>query len=312
MRPNASSIDSIACVKRVKYNTMRLANLNVSGRRIVAVVQPDCTYLDVHGMLAAAPSTSHDMTPLSVALHQRAELTEALERVTRAGRLADFAFPADTALLPPNPRPNRILAIGRNYADHAKELGNVVPEDPIVFLKASTSVIGPEAAIEIPEWVGRVDYEAELLVVLGTGGKNLAEADAMRHVVGYSVFNDVTARERQRADQEKKQPWFRSKSLDTFGPLGPFLVTADEVPDPHDLRITLSVTGETKQDDTTASMIYRIPTLIAYLSRWFALEPGDVIATGTPSGVGPIRPGDVVEATVEGIGTLRNPVLAAA
>jgi 2-keto-4-pentenoate hydratase/2-oxohepta-3-ene-1,7-dioic acid hydratase in catechol pathway len=293
---------------------MRLAYLAISGRRTVAIVSRDGTYIDALGILAAVPGGVNpppDATPLSVALHLRPAVTAAWEHIAREGRLADFILPGDTLLLPPIPRPNRILAIGRNYADHAKELGNAVPEDPIVFLKASTSVIGPGAAIEIPDWVGRVDYEAELLVVIGTSGKNIAEADAMEHVVGYSVFNDVTARERQRADQEKRQPWFRSKSMDTFGPLGPYLATSDEITDPHDRRITLSVNGETRQDDTTASMIYRIPTLIAYLSRWFALEPGDVIATGTPSGVGPIRPGDIVEATVEGVGTLRNPVIAA-
>jgi 2-keto-4-pentenoate hydratase/2-oxohepta-3-ene-1,7-dioic acid hydratase in catechol pathway len=153
-----------------------------------------------------------------------------------------------------------------------------------VFLKASTSLSGRNEAIEIPEWVGRVDYEGELLVVLGKGGKNVSEADAMGLVCGYSLFNDVTARALQRDDQERKHPWFRSKSLDTFGPLGPYLVTADEIPDPHNLRLTLSVNGETKQDDTTASMVYSIPALIAFLSKHFRLEPGDVIATGTPVG----------------------------
>jgi 2-keto-4-pentenoate hydratase/2-oxohepta-3-ene-1,7-dioic acid hydratase in catechol pathway len=156
-----------------------------------------------------------------------------------------------------------------------------------------------------------VDYEGELLVVLGKGGKNVSEADAMGLVCGYSLFNDVTARALQRADQERKHPWFRSKSLDTFGPLGPYLVTADEIPDPHNLRLTLSVNGETKQDDTTASMVYSIPALIAFLSKHFRLEPGDVIATGTPHGIGPLVPGDVVEVSIPGLGTLRNPVVAA-
>ena len=156
-----------------------------------------------------------------------------------------------------------------------------------------------------------MDYEGELLAVLGKGGKNVREEDAMNLVCGYSLFNDVTARALQRADQERKHPWFRSKSLDTFGPLGPYLVTADEIPDPHDLRLTLSVNGETKQDDTTGSMVYSIPTLIAFLSKHFRLEPGDVIATGTPSGIGPLVSGDVVEVSVPGLGTLRNPVVAA-
>ena len=238
-------------------------------------------------------------------------VAEAIEALTRYNLLARFVLPPDAPLLAPLPRPNRILAIGRNYAEHAKESGAQVGEEPIVFLKASTSVIGPDAPIAVPEWVGRVDYEGELLAVLGRGGKDVSEADALGLVAGYTVFNDVTARALQRGDQERKHPWFRSKSMDTFGPMGPYLVTADEVPDPHGLRISLSVNGQGKQNDTTASMVFRIPTLIAFLSKFFALEPGDVIATGTPSGVGPLVPGDVVEVTVEGLGTLRNPVIAA-
>jgi 2-keto-4-pentenoate hydratase/2-oxohepta-3-ene-1,7-dioic acid hydratase in catechol pathway len=226
------------------------------------------------------------------------------------GLLAKFSLPENARLLAPIPRPNRILAIGRNYAEHAKEQGASVFEEPIVFLKASTSVIGSESPIEIPSWIGRVDFESELLVVLGKGGKDIREEDAMSLVAGYTVFNDVTARQQQRAAQERKHPWFLSKSLDTFGPMGPYLVTADEVPDPHALRITCKVNGEIKQDDSTASMVFSIPTLIAFLSKWFALEAGDVIATGTPSGIAPIVPGDMVECEVEGIGLLRNPVVA--
>jgi 2-keto-4-pentenoate hydratase/2-oxohepta-3-ene-1,7-dioic acid hydratase in catechol pathway len=172
-------------------------------------------------------------------------------------------------------------------------------------------VIGPGGPIVVPDWVGRVDYEAELLVVLGKGGRNVPESEAMGLVAGYTVFNDVTARDVQKGLQAKKHPWFLGKSMDTFGPMGPYLVTADEVPDPHALGVRLTVNGETRQDGRTSDMVFKIPYLIAFLSRWFALEPGDVIATGTPPGVGPIVPGDVVEASVEGIGTLRNPVVAA-
>jgi 5-oxopent-3-ene-1,2,5-tricarboxylate decarboxylase / 2-hydroxyhepta-2,4-diene-1,7-dioate isomerase len=213
------------------------------------------------------------------------------------------------ALLAPIPRPNRILAIGRNYAEHAKELGNAVPDEPVVFLKSSTSVIGPEIAIQIPRWVGRVDFEAELLVVLGSGGKNIPESDALSHVVGYTLFNDVTAREKSKQLQSKGHPWFLAKSMDTFGPMGPYLLTPDEVSNPHDLEITLTVNGEIKQQSKTDAMIHTIPKLIAFLSRWFALEKGDVIATGTPPGVGPIVPGDTVSLTIPGFGVLANPVV---
>jgi 2-keto-4-pentenoate hydratase/2-oxohepta-3-ene-1,7-dioic acid hydratase in catechol pathway len=216
---------------------------------------------------------------------------------------------ADPALLAPIPRPNRILAIGRNYAEHAKELGNAVPDEPVVFLKASTSVIGPNTPIQIPIWVGRVDFEAELLVVLGSGGKNIAESDALSHVAGYTLFNDVTAREKSKALQAKGHPWFLAKSMDTFGPMGPYLLTPDEVNNPHDIEITLTVNGIIKQQSKTDAMIHTIPKLIAFLSQWFTLEKGDVIATGTPPGVGPIVAGDTVSIAIAGFGTLTNSVL---
>lgn len=287
-----------------------------------AVVLDDGALYDLSRLLAAresitgdAPVPADPMTPLEAARAVRRLsplVDEARDLLNERGLLGEAALPeAGTRLLAPLPRPNRILAIGRNYAEHAKEQGKTVFEEPIVFLKASTSVVGPDAPIEIPEWVGRVDYEGELLVVLGKGGKNVPEADALDLVCGYSLFNDVTARALQRADQERKHPWFRSKSLDTFGPLGPYLVTAEEIADPHDLRLTLTLNGETKQDDTTGAMVYSIPALIAFLSRYFRLEPGDVIATGTPSGIGPLAPGDVVEVSIPGLGALRNPVVVA-
>ena len=302
---------------------MKLAYVEVADRD-----EPACAVLlgetlyDLSRLLAAresitgnAPVPADPTLPLDAAIiagRLTPLVDEAHDLLQERGLLPQVALPAErTRLLAPIPRPNRILAIGRNYAEHAKEQGKTVFEEPIVFLKASTCVIGPNEAIEIPDWAGRVDYEGELLAVLGKGGKNVSEADAMSLVCGYSLFNDVTARALQRADQERKHPWFRSKSLDTFGPLGPYLVTADEIADPHDLRLTLSVNGETKQDDTTGSMVYSIPALIAFLSKHFRLEPGDVIATGTPSGIGPLVPGDMVEVSIPGLGALRNPVVAA-
>ena len=222
----------------------------------------------------------------------------------------DWTLPSDTALGAPIPSPRRILAIGRNYAEHARELGNAVPDEPVVFLKGSNTIIGPGDAVCIPDWVGRVDFEAELMVVLGSGGRNIPEEEAGRHVVGYTLFNDVTARERAKANQSKGHPWFLPKSIDTFGPMGPVVVTADEIPDPSSLRIRLEVDGEVRQDGCCADMIHSIPALIAYLSRWTCLEAGDVIATGTPSGVGPVHPGQTMAITVAEIGILTNPVVA--
>ena len=268
--------------------------------------------------VAAALAAAGDMAPAPTnpldAACEAEMLSKRLDRATaillETGKLEDLLLPPFAPRLAPIPRPNRILAIGRNYAEHAKELGNAVPDEPVVFLKASQSVIGPDQEVFLPDWVGRVDYEGELLVVLGSGGKNISEDDAMSCVVGYTCFNDITAREKSKILQGKGHPWFLAKNLDTFGPLGPHLVTVDALPDPTNIGVSLRVNGETRQEGRTNQMIHSIPKLIAYLSRWFALEKGDVIATGTPPGVGPLVVGDLVEVEVEGVGILRSAVSA--
>lgn len=212
-------------------------------------------------------------------------------------------------IVAPLPRPNRILAIGRNYADHAKELGNDVPDSPIVFMKPSTAVIASGENIVLPTGVGKVEHEGELAVVIGKAGKHVSEEEAMSLVAGYTLCNDVTARDRQTRDFAKGLPWFLSKGYDTFAPLGPCLVTVDEIKNPADLTITVTVNGEVRQQANTSLMIFSIPKLISYLSDQFALEPGDVIITGSPSGIGPLVAGDVVEVTIPEIGTLSNPVV---
>jgi|GEM_PF-23791 len=216
---------------------------------------------------------------------------------------------AGVTAMAPLPSPHRILAIGRNYSEHAKEMDNEVPDEPIVFQKASTSVIADGRPIVLPLDVGRVDFEGELAVVIGTAGRNVPEDEALSLVAGYTLINDVTARDEQKRAIGKSLPWFLSKSYDTFGPLGPYLVTPDEVPDPQNLQITLSVNGEVRQQANTSEMLFSIPYLISYLSRRFALAPGDVIATGTPPGVGPLKAGDLVEVRIAEIGTLTNPVV---
>jgi 5-oxopent-3-ene-1,2,5-tricarboxylate decarboxylase/2-hydroxyhepta-2,4-diene-1,7-dioate isomerase len=247
-----------------------------------------------------------DFSLLIAALPRFAEAVKELEK---SRTLDQIWQEAGVTLAAPLPRPSRILAIGRNYAEHAKELGNEAPTEPIVFQKASSSVIADGAPIVLPPHIGRVDFEGELAVVLGKGGKNVSEAEAMSLVAGYTLFNDVTARDEQKRAQARSLPWFLSKSYDTFGPMGPCLVTADEIPDPHKLELTLSVNGEVKQQSSTGGMIFSIPFLISYLSRQMALEPGDVIATGTPPGVSPLHPGDTVEVRIPEIGTLTNPVI---
>lgn len=217
----------------------------------------------------------------------------------------------DVRLEPPIPRPGKIICVGLNYRDHAEESGMAIPSSPIIFSKFSTSVIGPGAAIELPADSSEVDYEAELAVVIGRRAKMVSGGDAMNYVFGYTNFNDVSARDMQFADGQ----WQRGKSCDTFAPIGEYIATYDEITDPHDLKISFRLNGKTLQDSSTGQMIFRIPELIEFISRSITLEPGDVIATGTPPGVGFARDakiflkdGDVAEVEIEGLGVLRNPI----
>lgn len=220
-----------------------------------------------------------------------------------------YAWAPPARLLAPIVRPSKIVALGRNYAAHAREAGNEVPQEPVLFAKAPSTVIGPTDDIVYPEGVKRLDPEIELAVVIGRKASKVSEAEAMDYVAGYTIVNDVTARDVQRAAIEAKLPWFRSKSMDTFCPMGPCLVLTDEIQDPHDLDITLSVNGEARQKSNTGMMMFKIPRLIATISGYMTLEPGDVIATGTPEGIAPLNVGDLVECAVEGLGSLRNRVV---
>ena len=216
-------------------------------------------------------------------------------------------------LLAPIARPGKIICVGRNYAAHARERGAEVPTQPIFFLKSNNTICGPGDAIVLPEVSKQVDYEAELAVVIGKGGKNIPEDKAYEHVAGYMMLNDVSARDLQSADKQ----WFRGKSCDTFAPIGPWIVTKDEIRDPHRLRISLTLNGQTMQDSNTGNMMFTIPHLISYLSGTLTWEPGDILSTGTPEGIGAsrtppvfLKPGDSVSITVDNIGTLTNPVVA--
>lgn len=211
-------------------------------------------------------------------------------------------------------RPGKVVAIGLNYLDHVRETGMEAPAQPLVFAKFPSSVVGPEDEIVIdPTITERVDWEVELAAVIGRRLRNVSVEDALDGVFGYTVANDVSARDVQFGDGQ----WVRGKSLDTFCPVGPSIVTADEIADPQALKLATRVNGETVQDSSTAEMVFGVAELIAFCSRSFTLEPGDLLLTGTPWGCGefmdPVRslhPGDVVETEVEGIGTLRNPVVA--
>ncbi len=211
----------------------------------------------------------------------------------------------------PWPRKN-VFCLGQNYAAHAAESGNPPPTAPIYFTKPPTTVIGPGDAVPYPQGLTtRLDWEVELGVVIGRGGRDIPEARAFEHVFGYTIFNDVSARDLQ----YRTSQWFKGKSLDGSSPMGPVIVTADEIPDPQHLRLQLSVNGIGKQDSNTSDMIFSVARIIADLSAGMTLEPGDCISTGTPQGVGDgrkppeyLKPGDVMDAEVERIGVLRNPV----
>ncbi len=213
----------------------------------------------------------------------------------------------------PIPRPGKIICIGLNYRDHAEESGMDVPKSPVTFSKFANSVVGPNAEVVIPPGSVESDYEAEFGIVIGKTATRVSEADAMEHVLGYVCINDVSARDFQFADGQ----WQRGKSPDTFCPMGEAVVTRDEIADPHNLRVQLRLNGETMQDSNTKQLVFGVEALVSFLSQWTTLEPGDVIPTGTPPGVGfarkppvYIQPGDVMEVDIEGLGILRNPVVA--
>lgn len=211
---------------------------------------------------------------------------------------------------PPIGRPGKIVCLGLNYADHARETGSELPSSPLLFAKAPTCIVGPGYPVVTPPGDVRLDHEAELAVVVGRPCRDIEPAQARSFIGGFACFNDISERLAQKDDGQ----WFRGKSHDTFAPFGPWVVTPDEIDDPHDLEITCTVNDEIRQHSNTANMVFRIDDIVAFCSRAFTLEPGDVIATGTPSGVALatgrwLRPGDVVSVEIAGLGTLTNPIV---
>jgi len=230
-------------------------------------------------------------------------------------RAGEGLEPGSVRLLPPIPDPRKIVCIGLNYLDHAAESGVPAPPEPVLFSKYPTTLIGHEDRIVLPRVSEQVDFEAELVFVIGRRGRHIPREKAFEHVGGYTVGHDVSARDWQ-LNKPSKQ-WMAGKTFDTFAPTGPALVTPDEVPDPHNLGIRLRLNGQTMQDSNTRQLIFGIDELIAYLSQVMTLEPGDLVFTGTPPGVGMARkppvwlkPGDVVEVEIDHLGTLRNTVVA--
>ncbi len=231
---------------------------------------------------------------------------------TVPSRLSSPPFPDVLLTLPNGPtlRPGKMLCIGRNYAEHVREMGDVaeLPEEPVVFLKPATALTPTGGTVWIPRQSGDVHHELELVLVIGRGGKEIREERAMRHVGAFALGLDMTARDLQRRAKDAGRPWAVAKGFDTFAPLGP-LTPADEVVDPQALDLRLTVNGEERQAGSTRDMIFPLPRLVSYLSGVFTLEPGDLIYTGTPEGVGPVEAGDVLEATASGAdGTALKPL----
>jgi 2-keto-4-pentenoate hydratase/2-oxohepta-3-ene-1,7-dioic acid hydratase in catechol pathway len=218
-----------------------------------------------------------------------------------------------TRLGAPIGRPSKIICIGLNYSDHAKESGMQLPTEPIIFFKSTTAVCGPNDQVIIPKNSEKTDWEVELAVVIGNKASYVEEADAMDYVAGYMLHNDITERAFQ---LERQGQWVKGKSADTFAPLGPFLATTDEIPDPHNLNVWLKVNGERLQNSNTCNLVFKIPHLVSYISQFMTLLPGDVISTGTPAGVGLglnppryLKPGDVMELGIDGLGIQRQEVV---
>jgi 2-keto-4-pentenoate hydratase/2-oxohepta-3-ene-1,7-dioic acid hydratase in catechol pathway len=285
---------------------MRLATIHTENGPRAAVLHGEY-YVDLHATDAALPTSTREL----------------LERGPSALKLAADAarrpqavmYPAaETKLLAPIPDPHKIICIGLNYKDHAAEGGVPIPREPVLFSKYATALIGHGENIVLPAVSQKVDYEAELVIVVGQRGRHLKAETAADHAAGYTVGHDVSARDWQ-LEKDGKQ-WMVGKTFDTFAPCGPHLVTADEVPNPHALPIKLRLNGTTMQNSNTQQMVFNTGYLLAYLSQVFTLEPGDLIYTGTPPGVGFARKppvflkgGDVVEVEIEGLGVLRNPVV---
>ena len=276
-----------------------------AGPRVCGVYEGE--YVDVNEADPEMPSELRELLALGLEWQRRA--WEALPR----GPVRHD--PAAATLLAPIPDPRKIVCIGLNYRDHAAETGAEIPAEPILFSKYPTTLVGHEGNILLPAESSQVDYEAELVVVIGRGGRRIKREHALDHVAGYTIGHDVSARDWQ-LNKPGKQ-WMAGKTFDTFAPVGPALVTPDEVGDPHALGIRLRLNGQTVQDSTTSQLIFKVDELIVYLSKVFTLEPGDLIFTGTPPGVGmsrkpPIwlKPGDVVEVEIDNLGTLRNTIVA--
>lgn len=274
-----------------------------------------CRTIDADGQVVYANYHGETIQPVS-GINDENFFSLSADRLSAAAKATTAdSQPTPDRLLPPVPTPEKVICIGLNYLDHAIETGSEPPTEPVVFSKFNTAIVGHGDAIKLPRVAQQVDYEAELVVVIGRTAKHVSQSDAMNHVFGYACGHDVSAR-----DWQKGRPggqWLLGKTFDTFAPIGPCLATTDEISDPSDLRVRMHLNGEVVQDSTTAQLIFDIPTLIAHLSTIMTLNPGDLIFTGTPPGVGAaktppvfLKPGDVCGVEIDGLGVLQNTCVA--
>lgn len=278
---------------------MKLIRVGPAGQETPGILLDDGTRLDASGL-------TQDFTPEFLADGGIEQLASWIKQQKGGGPRLD----GEARLGPPIAGPGKIVCIGLNYRAHARESGMAEPEEPVVFFKSTTAICGPNDDVVVPRGGDKTDWEVELAVVIGRRASYVEKQDAMDYVAGYMLHNDYSERAFQ---LERGGQWVKGKSCDTFAPLGPSFVTADEIDDPHALSLWLDLNGKRLQDSTTADMIFDIPTLISYLSQFMTLMPGDIISTGTPSGVGlglkpPVylKPGDVVELGIDGLGSSRQ------
>ena len=284
---------------------MRLATLNTPQGPHPAVLVGD-SYVDLVATASTMPNSARELLANPELMQKAATISQRTDAVRVPKGSAKFHSPIHD--------PQKVICVGLNYRDHAIESKMAIPKEPVLFSKFPSALIGHNEAIVVPKVSSKVDYEAELVIVVGKRGRKIPESAAMDHVAGYSVGHDVSARDWQ-LEKDGKQ-WMVGKTFDTFAPVGPELVTKDEVPDPHKLGIKLRLNGRTMQNSNTEQMIFTVAQLIAYVSIVFTLEPGDLIFTGTPPGIGHalnppvyLRGGETTEVEIDGLGILRNPVV---
>ena len=283
---------------------MRFVTFQAGGQARPGVLTSNDTVVDLTG--------AHFSSLLQVIEAEAAGDGRVKDFLAKAPKEAQHPL-ASVKLTAPIPTPRKLICVGLNYLDHARETNSEIPQVPTIFNKFATAVIGPHDNIVLPKVSKAPDYEAEFAFVIGRGGRHIQKEDWQKHVFGYTIVNDVSARDYQRATTQ----WLMGKTFDTFAPMGPWIITADEINDPHSLDISIEINGEVLQNSNTRELIFKIPDLIAYLSSVFTLEPGDIVSTGTPAGVGVARtpprflkPGDDVIVKIPLIGQLQNRVVA--